>query len=205
MLGASGAKYFPSWMELAVTAAMVAAGFAGFALAVKYLAVFGHGNQGKNPDEPAEDPVVQARRPTVNGRGLLALWGLVGAAAALVIMANRSIATAAATVAAQPARPAAAAVATEPPALTLPETFTFSRGDGSPGEVSFSHETHHPRIENSRRSCAICHESGFSLRGPGRPLLGGVTMDRMKQGELCGTCHNGSKAFGLDDCTSCHQ
>lgn len=198
MLGASGAKYFPSWMELAVTAAMVAAGFAGFALAVKYLAVFAPGK----PAEAADEPVEQPRCSTVDGRGLLALWAVVGAAAVLVILANRS---AGATAMAQPAPAARAAVVADAPALTLPEVFTFPKGDGSPGEVSFNHETHHPRIENNRRSCAICHESGFSLRAPGKALLGRVTMDRMRQGELCGTCHNGSKAFGLDDCTTCHQ
>jgi c(7)-type cytochrome triheme protein len=30
-------------------------------------------------------------------------------------------------------------------------------------------------------------------------------MERMRQGQLCGKCHNGTKAFALDDCTSCHQ
>jgi len=197
MLGASGTKYFPSWMELAVTAAMVAAGFAGFALAVKYLPVFDHGKK-KVPDDLA----VQPRQATVNGRGLLAMWGLVAGGAALVIMANRS------TVANAAAEPAAAtnpAAATEPPPLKLPEVFTFARGDGSPGEVSFGHETHHSRIESTQRSCAICHETDFSLRGPGKPRVGKLTMDRMKRGELCGTCHNGNKAFGLDDCTTCHQ
>jgi c(7)-type cytochrome triheme protein len=30
-------------------------------------------------------------------------------------------------------------------------------------------------------------------------------MERMKKGELCGACHDGSKAFAVDECTSCHQ
>ena len=40
MSAAAGVRYFPSWMELAVTASNVAAGFALFGLAVKYLPVF---------------------------------------------------------------------------------------------------------------------------------------------------------------------
>ncbi|MBI3698649.1 MAG: hypothetical protein HY238_27895, partial [Acidobacteria bacterium] len=36
----AGAPYFPSWMEIAVTLTIVAAGFVLFNLAVRYLAVF---------------------------------------------------------------------------------------------------------------------------------------------------------------------
>lgn len=44
----SGTTYFPSWMEWSVTISFAAAGFAAFALAVKYLPVFesGHGQAG---------------------------------------------------------------------------------------------------------------------------------------------------------------
>ncbi len=37
---ASGVRYFPSWMEIAVSLALVAAGFAIFGLAVRYLPIF---------------------------------------------------------------------------------------------------------------------------------------------------------------------
>jgi Ni/Fe-hydrogenase subunit HybB-like protein len=40
----SGANYFPSWMEWSLTLALVAGGFTIFALAVKYLPVFGTGH-----------------------------------------------------------------------------------------------------------------------------------------------------------------
>jgi c(7)-type cytochrome triheme protein len=199
MLGASGARYFPSWMELAVTAAMVALGFAGFALAVKYLAVFEHGPAPARPPVPASAP----RLATLNGRGLLALWGMVGVGAALVLLAGRSTAAPASP----PARPAAAAVqlAAAPPELKLPDTFSFPKGEGSPGEVSFCHESHQSRLAASPRACATCHATGFSLRRSGKALAGAVTMERMQKGELCGACHDGKQAFALDDCAGCHQ
>jgi Ni/Fe-hydrogenase subunit HybB-like protein len=37
---ASGVSYFPSWMEFAVSLALVAGGFAIFGLAVRYLPIF---------------------------------------------------------------------------------------------------------------------------------------------------------------------
>ncbi|HET7891113.1 MAG TPA: Ni/Fe-hydrogenase cytochrome b subunit [Candidatus Sulfotelmatobacter sp.] len=38
--GSTGVRYFPKWTELAVTGAIIAAGFALFGLAVKYLPIF---------------------------------------------------------------------------------------------------------------------------------------------------------------------
>jgi Ni/Fe-hydrogenase subunit HybB-like protein len=37
---ASGVRYLPKWTELAVTGAIIAAGFAIFGLAAKYLPIF---------------------------------------------------------------------------------------------------------------------------------------------------------------------
>lgn len=45
----AGVNYFPSWMEISITLMIVAAGFAGFRLAVKYLPVF---PKKKDEDEP---------------------------------------------------------------------------------------------------------------------------------------------------------
>jgi len=55
--GAAGAGCVPSWMEVAVSFGIVAAGFGLFALAVKYLPVFS-APLGPTPDRPAG-----ARRP----------------------------------------------------------------------------------------------------------------------------------------------
>jgi Ni/Fe-hydrogenase subunit HybB-like protein len=38
--GSTGMRYFPKWSELAVTGMIIAAGFALFGLAVKYLPIF---------------------------------------------------------------------------------------------------------------------------------------------------------------------
>ena len=40
MARSSGVAYFPTWMEMAVTAFIVAVGFVVFALAVRYLPIF---------------------------------------------------------------------------------------------------------------------------------------------------------------------
>ena len=51
MESASGTHYIPKWTEIAVTGAIIAAGFALFGLATKYLPIF-----------PAEEhPVAEAR------------------------------------------------------------------------------------------------------------------------------------------------
>jgi c(7)-type cytochrome triheme protein len=199
MLGASGAKYFPSWMELAVTAAMVAAGFAGFAFAVKHLNVFGHGKSQLHAVADASAP--RARATTLSGPGLATLWGLMAIGTILMVVAGRS----SPAMAGRPQPPPAPAVSLADSNLSLPEVFEFPVGDGSPGQVSFNHETHVPRIEASARACAICHDTSFSIRRRGQALAGAVSMGRMKKGELCGACHDGAKAFAVDDCTSCHQ
>ncbi len=42
MEGWAGVTYFPSWMEITVTASIVVAGFIAFSLAAKYLPIFSH-------------------------------------------------------------------------------------------------------------------------------------------------------------------
>jgi c(7)-type cytochrome triheme protein len=32
-----------------------------------------------------------------------------------------------------------------------------------------------------------------------------VTMKQMEKGQSCGACHDGKRAPGLDDCTTCHR
>jgi len=199
MMGASGAKYFPSWMELAITAAMVAAGFAGFAFAVKHLNVFGHGKAQVHAVAGAQAP--SPRATTLSGPGLATLWGLMAIGTILMVVAGRSSPAMAGRPQATPAPELGLLDAN----LSLPDVFEFPVGDGSPGQVSFNHETHLPRIETSARACATCHETSFSLRRRGQALAGPVTMERMRKGELCGACHDGAKAFAVDDCTSCHQ
>lgn len=54
MEASAGVRYIPKWTEIAVTAAMVGAGFAIFGLAAKYLPIF--------PEQHAAEPApVEAR------------------------------------------------------------------------------------------------------------------------------------------------
>jgi formate dehydrogenase iron-sulfur subunit len=48
MQASSGVGYFPSWMEISITIAIVATGFFVFSLAVRYLPIFRHA---ESPDE----------------------------------------------------------------------------------------------------------------------------------------------------------
>jgi c(7)-type cytochrome triheme protein len=83
----------------------------------------------------------------------------------------------------------------------LPGPLALKRGDGSPGQVTFRHDSH---VDAAQPTCLACHPKQFSLLGgtasEKRPA---ITHDRMTAGRDCGACH-GKEAFGLDDCTTCH-
>jgi c(7)-type cytochrome triheme protein len=74
----------------------------------------------------------------------------------------------------------------------------FRRGDASPGLVTFRHARH----EKAAPECATCHPKPFAMRATGgRP--GGA----MHEGGACGGCHDGARAFGVEDaeaCARCH-
>ena len=64
---------------------------------------------------------------------------------------------------------------------------------GSPGRVTFAHETH---VNQEKFECTDCHDNIF----------------KMKKGEAsmlqCTLCHDGKKAFSNRDqtgCTNCHK
>lgn len=197
MTRSSGVSYFPSWMELAITVSLIAAGFLVFGLAVKYLDLF--------PKEEMQEAVPPARRPelglkgmpTANGWGLVGLWVLAAAGLGLLTFSSRSEATPQATAAAE-------APAAQAGDLELPEPFTFPQTGDSPGQVTFNHESH---VDVDAPNCAGCHQATWSLRVSGHPLSGeAVGHAAFEKGRLCGACHDGEKAFSMqDDCTLCHQ
>ena len=84
----------------------------------------------------------------------------------------------------------------------LPKELALKRGADSPGQVVFRHDSH---VDAARPTCLACHPERFSMLGasasPQRPA---ITHERMTAGRDCGACH-GKEAFGLDDCTMCHQ
>ena len=60
MEGYAGIRYFPKWTEISVTVAIVAAGFAIFGLATKYLPIFEHGEA---HEEAKETPAATVQKP----------------------------------------------------------------------------------------------------------------------------------------------
>jgi c(7)-type cytochrome triheme protein len=79
----------------------------------------------------------------------------------------------------------------------LPDDSTLRTGQESPGQVVFSHASH------GEAPCATCHVSGrFSILKAVAPR---PTMGEAAHGvDRCGLCHDGRKAFAIEDCESCH-
>jgi c(7)-type cytochrome triheme protein len=84
----------------------------------------------------------------------------------------------------------------------LPPDHPFTPGEGSPGKVTFSHQSH---VDPARPGCTNCHPKLF------RTMEKGATSDGspirhvvMEKGGQCGACH-GKTAFGFDSCDSCHR
>ncbi len=67
------------------------------------------------------------------------------------------------------------------------------------GTVVFSHNMHFKQ-EGIKNNCKTCHNVIFNLRNKKR-----YTMAEMEKGKSCGACHNGKRAFGLEDCVQCHK
>jgi c(7)-type cytochrome triheme protein len=63
------------------------------------------------------------------------------------------------------------------------------------GPTKFSHSAH---LATSA-DCGTCHPSLFAA-GANKHF----TMADMEKGKSCGACHNGTKAFGLASCVTCH-
>jgi c(7)-type cytochrome triheme protein len=72
-----------------------------------------------------------------------------------------------------------------------PAPITYARSKASPGAVTFRHATH---VE-AKLACASCHPGPFAMKAgepPAAPLH-----------DACGTCHDGAKAFAVQDADSC--
>lgn len=197
MQASSGVSYIPSWMEFAVTASIVGVGFVLFALAVKYLPVF-----------PKEELMGEAQRwvrrprPALSRGVLVTLWSLL--LVGIVGVAYSSARNGHAAPASPSAVTEAAVVPVALPAhLRLPAPFTFPTSEDSPGPVTFDHEAH---VAAGPGACRSCHEALFALTASGRPLAGELTYERIHEGDLCASCHDGERAFAVDeDCTFCHR
>ena len=93
--------------------------------------------------------------------------------------------------------------------VKTPPDFTFAQGKDSPGTVTFSHEQHKAKVGDK---CTACHTAKLFKMKKG--TTGDLTMAKMKEGQLCGVCHNGKTEVGgkvvytTDDkanCEKCHK
>jgi c(7)-type cytochrome triheme protein len=197
MMGSSGTSYTPSWMEFAVTLCVVAAGFVLFGLAAKHLPVF--------PDETDEAPRVAGStipapgpRRVVGREVLVALWVLlfVGVVAAVYSTEHDE------PVENEPTPCASETVAWPEGSLDLPPAVFFEPSADSPGLVRFDHAVH---VDPCEPDCGICHEAAWSITRTLRPRVGDRSFERIHEGDLCASCHDGTRAFGIaDDCVGCH-
>jgi c(7)-type cytochrome triheme protein len=67
----------------------------------------------------------------------------------------------------------------------------------SAGKVVFDGKAH----ADKGLKCNACHTKVFKMKKGADK----ITMADMKAGKNCGTCHNGTKAFGTEDCAKCHK
>jgi c(7)-type cytochrome triheme protein len=83
----------------------------------------------------------------------------------------------------------------------LPGELRLAKSAESPGQVVFNHETH---VDTSKPACTTCHPREFRIlkASAGRAPIRHADMEKGRQ---CGSCHDGKKAFAMDDCTTCHR
>jgi len=192
----SGTHYFPSWMELVVTMMLIGIGFLAFALAAKYLNVFS--KEGHPPAASEAPAALSVRQPIFSGQVIIGFWILLAIGAALVAFSGGE--------SGKKRAPEIHAQAAEVTELELPLDYTFPVSAESPGEVTFSHESH--VFAQDSPNCAACHSHGFSMEKSGAPVSGKLSYSRVHKGDLCASCHNGETAFGTseeDTCEDCHQ
>lgn len=199
MAASSGTLYIPSWMELSVTMGVVTLGFILFGLAVRHLPIF----SGETP--PALAPVSVARRPVglIPKEVLIPLWGLLLLGVVLVYSSASGARLNGVEDDPQPAVEESQPAFTVDAELRLPPPYTFPASDESPGTVIFDHETH---VDARAPACGTCHAHLFKLSIPGAPIQGELSYERIHEGDLCASCHNGEEATSVDeDCEFCHQ
>ena len=67
--------------------------------------------------------------------------------------------------------------------------------------VIFSHDKH----GGAGNPCTDCHDTIFKKEKGSADAGNAMTMKTLKQGEYCGTCHDGQKAFSVkSSCKKCH-
>ena len=87
-------------------------------------------------------------------------------------------------------------------APSAPGDLMLPRAEGSMSAESMPPSVFPHWIHRVNYRCDACHKRLFEME------LGAteITMDMMRKGESCGTCHNDEIAFGvqLETCETCH-
>jgi len=203
MQWSAGVQYFPSWMELAITASIVAAGFVFFRMAAKYLPVF---EPVKSQPESITKvklhraPLMiagEAGKRAITVLGALLVISVVGLGIGFTEQQNRH------TQYVNPTTDQTMSTTIMPEIVNLPQPIKFKMSEDSPGQVIFSHETH---VDPDEPNCKTCHMQMFKIRPQEPGAVGSVNMEKLYEGKQCGSCHNGDDSFSIDDgCDICHQ
>ena len=84
-------------------------------------------------------------------------------------------------------------------AIAVEGDVVFKRkgGEGGTPPAVFPHWIHRIRYK-----CYACHDAIFKMKQGEND----VTMDAMREGKFCGTCHDGKIAWGVtfESCNRCH-
>jgi len=191
MAGSSGVNYFPTWMEIAITASIVSAGFVIFRYASKYLPVF--------PEKVFTPGKVQAPLISAGRSGSRVIWVL----GFLLLLVSVGLALEFSKISKPAILPEEQndVINDITADLKLPAQIKFEKGEDSPGLVTFTHETH---VDPDTPNCVNCHESMFKIKPEKAGTLGSVNMEKFYENEQCGTCHNGNDSFSVEECEICH-
>ncbi len=85
----------------------------------------------------------------------------------------------------------------------VPPDFTYE--DTKPSApVTFSHKFH---VTEKKMGCPDCHTKPKLFEMKKLAASPKMKMSNINEGEYCGACHNGKKAFGTKDastCAKCH-
>ncbi len=190
MTASAGVEYIPSWMEVAVTASIVAAGIVIFRYAAKYLPIFSD----EEPMGVHQPPLVAAGKSGKVAMGILGVILLAMVIGLGIGLTKDKLP--------DPGMRIEAAVVQPAGSLKLPDPIVYEMGESSPGAVTFSHENH---VDPSAPQCKTCHSGLFKMRPEKAGALGSIQMDLLYEKKQCGVCHDGEQAFNVEDnCEVCH-
>jgi len=79
----------------------------------------------------------------------------------------------------------------------------FERKEGVEGSDAFPPAIFPHWIHRVRYRCYVCHPAPFAMEQGANE----VSMENIKKGEYCGSCHNGRAAFSVEfkNCARCHR